>query len=144
MSKKKTGAHANYMEGSEEMLLMAYVNNKEARIEEMWFLDSGCSNHMCGKRELFLDFEGNFREKVKLGDNSSMDVVGKGNVRMLNQLQLLEVEMNLTPVNIAILKKVKLMAAQMGQMKEIYQVKIIHLRLGNNGREGNRLGWRIM
>lgn len=71
------------MEGSEEMLLMAYVNDKEANKEELWFLNSGCSNHMCGKREFFSDFEGNFREKVKLGDNSSMDVMGKGNVRML-------------------------------------------------------------
>ncbi|KAL5745296.1 hypothetical protein ACOSP7_026442 [Xanthoceras sorbifolium] len=62
---------------------MAYVNDKEASLEEMWFLDSGCSNHMCGKKEFFSDFEGNFREKVKLGDNSSMDVMGKGNVRML-------------------------------------------------------------
>ena len=37
----------------------------------------------CGKRELFSDFEENSREKVKLGDNSSMDVLGKGNVQIL-------------------------------------------------------------
>ncbi|TXG48808.1 hypothetical protein EZV62_024683 [Acer yangbiense] len=81
--RNETKAHANYMEGNEEMLLMAYMNDKEASIEELWFLDSGCSNHMCGNRELFSDFKGNFREKVKLGDNSSMDVMGKGNVQML-------------------------------------------------------------
>ncbi|CAL9016699.1 unnamed protein product [Prunus brigantina] len=81
--KKETEAKANYAEGNEEILLMAYVGEKEAVKEELWFLDSGCSNHMCGKREFFSDFDGDFREKVKLGDNSSMDVMGKGKVRML-------------------------------------------------------------
>lgn len=81
--KKETEAKANYAEGNEEILLMAYVGEKEAVKEELWFLDSGCSNHMCGKREFFSDFDGDFREKVKLGDNSSMDVMGKGKVRIL-------------------------------------------------------------
>ena len=74
---------ANYADGGEEMLLMAYVNEKATSKEELWFLDSGCSNHMCGKKELFADFDGSFRETVKLGDNSSMDVMGKGTIRML-------------------------------------------------------------
>ena len=48
----------------------------------MWFLDSGCSNHMCGKRELFSQFDNNFKEKVKLGIDMSLTVQGKGNIRM--------------------------------------------------------------
>lgn len=68
---------------SEEMLLMMYLKDKEAKIQELWFLYSRCNNHMCGKIELFSDFEGNFREKVKLGDNLSMDGMGRGNVRIL-------------------------------------------------------------
>jgi len=64
------------------MLLMAYVNEKATSMEELWFLDSGCSNHMCGKNELFSDFDDTFRETVKLGDNSKMLVTGKGNIRM--------------------------------------------------------------
>ncbi|KAL0416653.1 UNVERIFIED_CONTAM: Retrovirus-related Pol polyprotein from transposon TNT 1-94 [Sesamum latifolium] len=41
---------ANYAEfGKEdEMLLMAYAKLNGARKEDAWFLDSGCSNHMCG------------------------------------------------------------------------------------------------
>ena len=46
----------------------------------MWFLDSGCSNHMCGKKEYFSDCDGSFRDSVKLANNSSMVVTGKGNV----------------------------------------------------------------
>ena len=37
---------------------------------------------MCGKKEYFSDFDGSFRDSVKLGNNSSMDVMGKGNVRL--------------------------------------------------------------
>ncbi|TXG53599.1 hypothetical protein EZV62_018855 [Acer yangbiense] len=79
--KKET--KTNYVEASEEMLLMAYVEDvKEVSKEELWFLDSGCSNYMCGKKELFSVFDGGFREFVKLGNNSSMDVMGKGNVQL--------------------------------------------------------------
>ena len=44
---------ANFIEAQEEMLLMAYVEDKQAEKEDVWYLDSGCSNHMCGKKELF-------------------------------------------------------------------------------------------
>ena len=37
---------------------------------------------MCGKNELFSDFDDTFRETVKLGDNLKMLVTGKGNIRM--------------------------------------------------------------
>ncbi|KAA8536912.1 hypothetical protein F0562_029390 [Nyssa sinensis] len=37
---------------------------------------------MCGKRELFSQLDNNFREKVKLGNDTSLTVQGKGNVQM--------------------------------------------------------------
>jgi len=64
------------------MLLMAYVEEKKISSAKVWFLDSGCSNHMCRKKELFYDLNENFRKTVKLGNNSSMTVMGKGNVRI--------------------------------------------------------------
>ena len=35
-----------------------------------------------GRRNIFSDFDGSFRDSVKLGNNSSMVVMGKGNVRL--------------------------------------------------------------
>lgn len=73
-------ATAHYTEAKEEMLLMALM---EIRSEHTWFLDSGCSNHMCGSKELFDDeFDSSFRESVKLGNNSRLMVQGKGTVRL--------------------------------------------------------------
>ena len=75
---------ANYAElgEEEEMLLMSYVELNEAKREDVWFLDSGCSNHICGDKNSFCDLNENFRQIVKLWNNSKMTVMGKGNVRL--------------------------------------------------------------
>ena len=73
---------ANYAETKEEMLFMAFVNSNEAAMENIWFLDSGCSNHMCGKKNMFFDLDSSFRESVKLGNDSSINVQGKCKIRM--------------------------------------------------------------
>uniref|UniRef100_A0A2N9FH80 Integrase catalytic domain-containing protein n=1 Tax=Fagus sylvatica TaxID=28930 RepID=A0A2N9FH80_FAGSY len=75
---------ANYaeLEEKEEMLLMSYVELNQSRREDVWFLDSGCSNHMCANKEWFSDLDEEFRQSVKLGNNSKMAVLGKGNIRL--------------------------------------------------------------
>ncbi|GJR46733.1 retrovirus-related pol polyprotein from transposon TNT 1-94 [Tanacetum coccineum] len=81
---KDYGPRSNYMENNEEMLLMACVEEEKSNNKsDFWFLDSGCSNHMCGKREFFCDLDESFRETVMLGDDRSINVMGKGTVRLL-------------------------------------------------------------
>jgi len=70
------------MNKEEEMLLMSYVEINEAKRKDAWFLDSGCSNHMCGDKRLFCEFNEGFCHMVKLGNDTRMSVVGKGNVRL--------------------------------------------------------------
>ncbi|KAL4565728.1 hypothetical protein LXL04_029831 [Taraxacum kok-saghyz] len=66
----------------EEMLLMSYVETHNSHREEIWFLDSGCSNHMSGDRRWFDQLDDSYRHSVKLGNGSRMAVMGKGNIRM--------------------------------------------------------------
>jgi hypothetical protein len=66
-----------------EMLLMAYTETIPAEKGALWYLDSGCSNHMTGNKSLFCVLDEVFREKVKLGNDSSMSVMGKGSIQML-------------------------------------------------------------
>jgi hypothetical protein len=56
---------ANYADydNNEEVLLMAYKEQSQSKI---WYLDSGCSNHMCGVKEWFHDLDTSFRETVRL------------------------------------------------------------------------------
>jgi hypothetical protein len=69
----------------EEMLMMAQNKTATNTSDQVWFLDSGCSNHMIGTKEWLFDFDDSFRETVKLGDNSTMSVLGKGNVKLCLQ-----------------------------------------------------------
>jgi len=44
--------------------------------DEVWFLDSGCSNHMIETKDWLFDFDNNFRESLmKLGDDSRMSIM---------------------------------------------------------------------
>lgn len=76
---------ANYaeMNDEEELLLMSYVDLHEVKMNDAWFLDSGCSNHMCGDPGMFLSLDVTFKHSFKLGNNTRMNVVGKGNVKLL-------------------------------------------------------------
>ncbi|CAJ2656475.1 unnamed protein product [Trifolium pratense] len=81
--------HANYAQFDEtkEILLMAQETAVNNSIEsddklELWFLDSGCSNHMVGNKNWLFDFDDTFKDSVKLGDDSKMAVEGKGNLKL--------------------------------------------------------------
>lgn len=73
---------ANFTEAEEEMVIMSYVNMQEDTTNKLWYLDSGCSNHMSGDKKLFATLDETFIEKVKLGDNSSLCVKGRGNINI--------------------------------------------------------------
>ncbi|KAL5769621.1 hypothetical protein ACOSP7_013775 [Xanthoceras sorbifolium] len=79
---KQNGERTNFIENEEEVsLLMACHVNEETQ-QNMWYLDTGCSNHMCGDKKVFSDLHEPFRNTVKFGDNSTISVVGKGNVTL--------------------------------------------------------------
>jgi RNase H-fold protein (predicted Holliday junction resolvase) len=71
----------NYAETGEVLLMAQQTTNTSAR-DEVWFLDSGCSNHMIGTKEWLFDFDDSVRESVKLGDDSRMQIKGKGNLKL--------------------------------------------------------------
>lgn len=47
------------------MVLMVTTNYKLST-SEMWYLDSGCSNHMTSHREWLVDFDDSKKSKVRL------------------------------------------------------------------------------
>jgi transposase InsO family protein len=61
---------------------MSYVKVNQTAQEDIWFLDSGCSNHMSGNKAAFCELNETFRETVKLRNNTKMTVFGKGRVRL--------------------------------------------------------------
>ena len=59
------------------VMVVVADNHVESNI---WFLDSSCSNHVTGRMEWFEDFDDSKKSKVKLADNSSLQVEGTGNI----------------------------------------------------------------
>ncbi|KAI5399762.1 hypothetical protein KIW84_064915 [Lathyrus oleraceus] len=75
---------ANYenLDESEDMVLMVYTNTLGGDRDDVWFIDFGCSNHMCGYSSLFCNLEKGFNKVVRLGNYASMNLVRKGSVRL--------------------------------------------------------------
>jgi hypothetical protein len=81
--------YAKDIDEEEEMLLISYVEENRAKGRDAWFLDSGCSNHMCGDRTMFSWLDDSFWQLVRLGNNTRMNVMGKKSVKLhLNGINL--------------------------------------------------------
>ena len=79
-------------EKNHETLLMTHLNSVDCCDEEIWFLDSGCSNHMSGNKSLFLNLDESVKSEVKLGDDHLVKVDGKENVlvKIKDEIKLLK------------------------------------------------------
>ena len=49
-----------------------------------WVIDSGCTNHMTGEREMLVDFVDSLKasSSISFGDNSKGKVLGLGKVNL--------------------------------------------------------------
>ncbi|XP_039131784.1 uncharacterized protein LOC120268441 [Dioscorea cayenensis subsp. rotundata] len=73
-------AKSHGRESNAESNLFMANNGTEEGLDEAWLIDSGCSNHMTGKRDFFSELDESKRQKVKLGDDKEMIVNGEGTV----------------------------------------------------------------
>ncbi|XP_058783040.1 uncharacterized protein LOC131657688 [Vicia villosa] len=64
-----------YFENPQNLFLASNIFSEE---EDIWYLDTGCSNHMCGKKELFSSLNETVKSTVKFGNNSNILILGKG------------------------------------------------------------------
>ncbi|TXG56964.1 hypothetical protein EZV62_018277 [Acer yangbiense] len=78
---RKQNFQANVAEdgGRSETLLLA-CNMAKDGAKNKWFLDSGCSNHMCGEKEMFTQLDESFTSSVKFGNDTTVPVMGKGKI----------------------------------------------------------------
>eukprot|EP00253_Pinus_taeda_P031358 PITA_31358 len=69
---------------SQNNVLLA-SNMAETNSEDIWFLDSGCSNHMTGNLALFSALDQGVKSQVTLGTDRKISVVGKGEVKIFTK-----------------------------------------------------------
>jgi hypothetical protein len=68
-------------EASPNNLFLSY-NKAENGIKDIWYLDSRCSNHMSGNKELFSTMDESFKSKIKLGDDKALEDSAKGSMEV--------------------------------------------------------------
>ncbi|KAM1689141.1 hypothetical protein EV2_037740 [Malus domestica] len=77
---KKVTQQANYVKQVENNPTMFYVCMAAAvkKGEDVWYVDSGCSNHMTGREDLLENIDRSVTAKVEMGTGELVNVVGKG------------------------------------------------------------------
>ncbi|KAK2986839.1 hypothetical protein RJ640_011064 [Escallonia rubra] len=60
---------------------MAVQTHKEPAAD-VWYVDTGCSNHMCGSKSSFSYLNEDFHSTISFGDCSTVIVMGKGDVKI--------------------------------------------------------------
>ncbi|CAN6690774.1 unnamed protein product [Malus baccata var. baccata] len=67
---------ANQVE--EEANVLCAFSAKVEKNNEVWYINSGCSNHMTAHESLLIDIDTNFIGKVKMGDGNIVKATGRG------------------------------------------------------------------
>ena len=67
-------------------------NEPEEQI--IWYVDTGCNNHMTGSKSSFTNLSENFWSTVSFGDLSIVNVMGKGNIKIRTKKRCLEIISN--------------------------------------------------
>ena len=71
---------------------VVYLNEKKIKpsifeadldAENLWYLDNGASNHMSGNRSFFIKLDETVTGKVRFGDDSRINIAGKGSIRFM-------------------------------------------------------------
>lgn len=76
--KKNRGGSVSLVEADEDVLLV----QEEKGSKEEWVLDSGCSHHICGRREWFSSYKKCEGKIVTLPNGKTVKVAGIGEVTM--------------------------------------------------------------
>ncbi|XP_022632199.1 uncharacterized protein LOC111240774 [Vigna radiata var. radiata] len=81
-NKNKVEKKANYAEErcQEDGTLQLDYEGQDKGEDNQWYLDSGASNHICGKISMLVKLDESVKGNMTFGDESKVAVKGKGNV----------------------------------------------------------------
>ncbi|KAI3509130.1 hypothetical protein L1887_24156 [Cichorium endivia] len=75
--------NSNFIHKEEEdegdtMFMM--LSTEEMNIDDTWYIDSGCSNHMTGNKSLFRSMDTSIKKEVRTGDDKKLSIQGNGEI----------------------------------------------------------------
>ena len=60
-------------------------NVAQEKESDIWYLDSGCSNHMSGNMKMLSNLDESVKSEVTLGTDSKVSIMGKWRVNILTK-----------------------------------------------------------
>jgi hypothetical protein len=78
-------AHVTNHEGDTSDGMFLSCHKIEEQHKDLWLLDSGCNNHMTGNKDLLSCIDSSISSDITLGDDSLVQVQGKGTVPILTK-----------------------------------------------------------
>ncbi|KAL5748418.1 hypothetical protein ACOSQ2_025715 [Xanthoceras sorbifolium] len=92
---KERWEKSNFAEKKEvETMLMAYHVKEEPPELNVWYVDTGCSNHMCGSKSSFSYLTEGFCTTVSFDDYSTVSVISKGDIQIKTRNGYIEIISN--------------------------------------------------
>ncbi|WVZ20583.1 hypothetical protein V8G54_007905, partial [Vigna mungo] len=99
---------------SEPLILMVATNTENSETtKEVWYVNSGCSNHMTYNKSWLTNLDESKKSKVRVADNSTLKVEGIGNVRIKSRNG-----MHATLENVLLVPEMKCSLISVGQLNE--------------------------
>lgn len=76
---KDNKEEANVVQEDSDSVVFMITTNEGKIVSDIWYLDTGCSNHMIENKNWLVDFDTRKRTSVKCANNKSMIAKGMGN-----------------------------------------------------------------
>ncbi|WVZ16401.1 hypothetical protein V8G54_009383 [Vigna mungo] len=94
-------------------MVLACTQGPDVENNDIWYLDTGCSNRMTGKREFFSFLDELVKGEVNFRNKSKVRVMGKGNISIQS-----ENGTNVTIVDVYYVPRLFWNLLSMGQLSE--------------------------
>lgn len=78
--KKENNASIDAKYAETDVLFACYTIKNYS--ENIWYLDSGCSAHITGREDLFIEMDRSIQKSIKMGDGRVHEAQGKGVVKV--------------------------------------------------------------
>ncbi|BBG96765.1 hypothetical protein Prudu_005670 [Prunus dulcis] len=81
---KAKDARANFAEKEkeDEGAILMVCQTMEKPQKNVWYLDTGCSNHMYGEKLIFSTLDESFTNTVRFRDDTKVSILGKGDIKI--------------------------------------------------------------
>ena len=82
---KNQETYAKLAKHEEEETLLMVITRDEERFKDKWYLDSGCSSHMSGRKDWFVNIKPLMKNMVKFINDNNLAAEGVGDVLIMRK-----------------------------------------------------------